>query len=196
MYGIARSVRTKTNGQQKLNKPSQRLDAVSKARQAFVMARTTLEQRLRDQMREELSNLQTQIDIAVRYALDSGESKASILRAMGTKDFRTLQASLDRTESVAEIVGADPLGETYSVSDVDFDNRILYVNYVNHGEEKYNGIASFDIKELDDGKLLLLARESLWNEDYTKRNDAVAVLDGKTDGYYYDEAVAWLSSRS
>lgn len=174
-----------------MNKPSQKLDAVSKARQAFILARTTLEQRLRDQMREELANLQTQIDIAVRYALDSGESKASILRAMGTKDFRTLQASLDRTESVSAIEGADPLSDVYELRD-----GLLYVKYVNHGEEKYNGTASFDIKELDDGKLLLIARESLWNKDYTVRNDAVAVLDGKTDGYYYDEAVAWLSSRS
>jgi predicted PP-loop superfamily ATPase len=62
---------------------SARLSAVNKAKQAYVMAKTTLEQRLREQMREELSNLQTQIDIAVRYAYDSGESKADILRAMG-----------------------------------------------------------------------------------------------------------------
>jgi hypothetical protein len=170
-----------------MSKLSQRLDAVAKAKQAYVLARTTLEQRLREQMREELSNLQTQIDIAVRYAVDAGESKASILRALGTKDYNTVKASLDRTSGVAEIVGADPLGDVYSL----FDN-VLYVNWQNHGAEKYNGRATFDIKRLDDGKVLLIGREPLWNDDYTVRNDAIAVLDGRTDGYYYEEVVAWL----
>lgn len=172
-----------------MNKPSQKLDAVSKARQAFILARTTLEQRLRDQMREELANLQTQIDIAVRYALDSGESKASILRAMGTKDFRTLQASLDRTESVSVIEGSDPLHDVYKLID-----GVLYVNWLNHGDDKFNGTATFDIVKTDDGKTLLFARESLWNDDYTVRNDAVALLDGQNDGKYYEEVIAWLSS--
>jgi len=170
-------------------KLSTNLDAVAKARQAFVVARTTLEARLREQMRVELTNLQTQVDIAVRYAFDSGESKASIMRAMGTKDYNTMNASLERTQGVAQIVGADPLADVYKVMD-----GILYVTYVNHGPDKFNGSASFEIKELEDGKTLLLSRDSLWNEDYTVRNDAVAVLDGKLDGYYYEEVIAWLKT--
>jgi hypothetical protein len=174
-----------------MTKLSQKLDAVAKAKQAYVLARTTLEQRLREQMRDELSNLQTQIDIAVRYAVDAGESKASILRALGTKDYNTVKASLERTQGVAEIVGADPLGDVYSM----FDN-VLYVNWRNHGVEKYNGHATFDVKALDDGKLLLIGREPLWNEDYTIRNDAIALLDGRTDGVYYEEVVDWVLEQS
>jgi hypothetical protein len=174
-----------------MTKLSQKLDAVAKAKQAYVLARTTLEQRLREQMRDELSNLQTQIDIAVRYAVDAGESKASILRALGTKDYNTVKASLERTQGVAEIVGDDPLGDVYSM----FDN-VLYVNWRNHGVEKYNGHATFDVKALDDGKLLLIGRESLWNEDYTIRNDAIALLDGRTDGVYYEEVVDWVLEQS
>ena len=94
-----------------MSKLSTRLDAVAKARQAYVVARTTLEQRLREQMRLELTNLQTQVDIAVRYAFDAGESKAAIMRAMGTKDYNTMNASLERTQGVAEVVGTDPLAE-------------------------------------------------------------------------------------
>lgn len=176
------------------NKLSQKLDAVSKAKQAYVLARTTLEQRLRDEMRSELANLQTQIDIAVRYAVDAGESKAAILRALGTKDYNTVKASLERTAGVAEVVGADPLADVYFVMHTPEGDR-LDVNYVNHGPDKFNGQASFDIKTLEDGKILLLAQDSLWNENYTVRNDAVAVLDGKLDGYYYEEAVAWLYSQ-
>ena len=170
-----------------MSKLSKNLDAVQKARQAFVVARTTLEARLREQMREELTNLQTQVDIAVRYAFDSGESKASIMRAMGTKDYNTMNASLERTQGVAQIVGADPLADVYTLVD-----DLLYVNYVNHGVDKFNGQATFEVKHLDDGGILLLSRDSLWNEDYTVRNDAVAVLDGKTDGFYYEEAIEWI----
>lgn len=165
-----------------------RLDAVSKARQAFVLARATLEQRLREQMREELNNLQTQIDIAVRYAYDSGESKASIMRALGVKDFNTMQGSLDRTQSVAEVVGADPLANVYRV-----DGDMLYVSYRGHGSWNYTGDAQFRIKRLDGGGILFLSETPLWSEDYTVRNDAVVALDGRTDNEYYEEAVAWLS---
>lgn len=168
---------------------SARLDAVSKAKQAYMLARTTLEARLREQMRKELANLQTQVDIAVRYAVDAGESKASILRALGTKDYNTLNASLERTQGVAEVVGADPLGNVYTL-----DDDVLKVRYVNHGTQQYNGEASFDIKRLDDGKILLLSRDSLWSEDYTVRNDAVMALDGRSDGEYYDEVIKWISS--
>ena len=174
-----------------MTKLSTRLDAVAKARQAYVVARTTLEQRLREQMRLELTNLQTQVDIAVRYAFDAGESKASIMRAMGTKDYNTMNASLERTTGVAEIVGADPLADVY-----DIRHGSLFVTYVNHGPDKFNGSASFEMKELEDGRLLLLALDSLWNEDYTVRNDAVALLDGKTDGYYYEEVIAWLNTQT
>lgn len=173
-----------------MTKLSARLDAVQKAKTAYVVARTTLEARLREQMRAELANLQTQIDIAVRYAVDAGESKANILRALGTKDYGTINASLERTQGVAEIVGADPLADVYSVLD-----NVLYVNWVNHGDDKFNGKATFDIVKTDDGKTLLFARERLWNEDYTVRNDAVAVLDGQTDGKYYDEVIAWLGQQ-
>lgn len=173
-----------------MSKLSKNLDAVSKARQAFVLARTTLEARLREQMREELTNLQTQVDIAVRYAYDAGESKASIMRAMGTKDYNTMNASLERTQGVAQIVGADPLADVYSIR-----HGSLFVNYVNHGPDKFNGQASFEMKELEDGRILLLALDSLWNDDYTVRNDAVAVLDGRTDGYYYEEVVDWLQTK-
>lgn len=169
---------------------SARLDAVSKAKRAYVMAKTTLEARLREQMRSELANLQTQIDIAIRYAVDSGESKADVLRALGTKDYNTLKSSLERTHGVAEIVGADPLANVYSL-----DRDVLEVRYVNHGTQKYNGEAFFSVKRLDDGKILLLSSTPLWSDDYTVRNDAVMALDGKSDGEYYEEVVAWIQAQ-
>jgi len=165
-----------------------RLDAVSKSKQAYVLAKSTLEQRLREQLKDELSNIQTQMDIAVRYAFDAGESKADILRALGTKDYGTLNASLERTASVAEVVGRDPLDDIYTM----LSDNVLVARYKNHGPNGYSGEAQFEVKFLDDGSVLLLAETSLWSDDYRTRNDVVAVLDGVKDGFYYDEVCGWL----
>jgi nuclear transport factor 2 (NTF2) superfamily protein len=164
---------------------STRLDAVRKARQAFLIAKATLEQRLRDEMARELWNLQTQIDIAVRYAYDSGETKANILRSLGTKNFRTVSKSLERTSNVAELVGESP----YSWSDKD----TVTVSYDNYGPSEYSGEASFVVKKLDDGRYLFLGLDPLWSDDYKVRNDVVAAIDGKTDGFYYEDLCQWLA---
>jgi hypothetical protein len=169
---------------------SAKLDSVAKSKQAYVVAKTTLEQELREKVRKELSNLQTQIDIAVRYAVDAGESKASILRALGTSDYGTINASLERTHGVAQAVGADPFAGVYKR-----DGDDLEVTYINHGPDKFNGRALFHIENWDDDTVFLVGVTPLWTDDYTVRNDAVAVLDGKTDGYYYEEVVTWMSQQ-
>jgi hypothetical protein len=164
-----------------------RLSAVNKAKQAYVVAKTNLEQRLREQMREELANLQTQIDIAVRYAYDGGESKRDIGRALGTSNYNTINESLERTNGVVEIIGDSP----YSWSDKD----TVTVSYDNHGPSEYSGEASFVVKKLDDGRYLFLGLDPLWSDDYKTRNDVVAALDGKTDGFYYEELVEWITQK-
>lgn len=154
-------------------------------------AKSTLEHRLREQLNKEMSNLQTQIDIAVRYAYDSGETKANILRALGTKDFNTVVRCLERTSAVAEIVGESPLDSIYSWLDKDTVRAV----YKDHGPNNYSGEASFVVKKLDNGSYLFLSLDSLWSEDYKTRNDIVAALDGKTDGHYYEELVSWVTRR-
>ena len=163
-----------------------KLDGVSKAKQAYVIARSTLEARLREQMRTELANLQTQVDIAVRYAVDAGETKADVLRALGTKDYNTLKASLDRTQAVKEIKGTNPLDSVYSL-----DDGVLTVTYVSHGHAKISGTAQFEVAEID-GRVFLRSQSPLYNKDYSERNDVVGWLDGRTDGEYYNEVAQWL----
>jgi len=168
---------------------SARLSAVNKAKQAYVMAKTNLEQKLREQMREELSNLQTQIDIAVRYAYDSGESKRDIGRALGTSNYNTINESLGRTSGVTEVTGDDPYNEIFTMMDSD----TVVVSYDRHGPSQYSGEASFTVKKLDDGSYLFLSLDPLWSDDYRTRNDVVAVLDGVKDGFYYEELCEWIS---
>ena len=164
-----------------------KLDAVSKAKQAYVIARSTLEARLREQMREELANLQTQVDIAVRYAVDAGEKKADVLRALGTKDYNTLKASLDRTHAVTQIKGVNPLDSVYTLI-----GDVLTVRYKNHGHANITGTADFEVSKID-GKVFLRSQSALYNEDYSERNDVVGWLDGRLDGEYYQEVTQWLS---
>jgi hypothetical protein len=170
---------------------SARLTAVNRAKGNYVVAKTSLEQRLREQMKEELNNLQTQIDIAVRYAYDSGEKKSDILRALGTKDYNTLNLSLERTQTVTDFTVQNPYAMIYSWSDKD----TVTVSYDNHGPSEYSGEASFVVKKLDDGRYLFLALDPLWSDDYKTRNDVVAALDGKTDGFYYEELVEWITQK-
>jgi hypothetical protein len=164
-----------------------RLDAVSKSKQAYVIAKTTLEQRLREQMREELANLQTQIDIAVRFAVDAGEKKSDILRALGTKDYNTLKASLERTQAVSEIVGVNPLDSVYR-----YNGGTLTVVYNNHGPQEISGYAEFTVKTMDDKSVWFMAVTPLWDDAYAVRNDVVAAFDGKQHGFYYEEALGWI----
>jgi hypothetical protein len=166
-----------------------RLDAVSKAKQAYVLAKTTLENRLREQMRAELANLQTQIDIAVRFAVESGETKADVLRALGTKDYNTLKASLERTQGVAEIAGENPLDSVYGLYEF---NQKLYARYDNHGPLGISGEANFHVRKMDDGSIWFMSIDPLWKEDFTVKNQVVAALDNKQDGYYYEEALGWV----
>lgn len=169
-----------------------KLDAVTKAKGAYVLAKSTLEARLRDELREELRKLNSQLDIAIRYAYDDGHSKAEILRALGTKDFYTLKNSLERTQGVVEEVGVSPLDSVYSIDAV---TRQLWVRYDAHGPMEITDDAVFDVKVMDDGSTWFMAATPLWSEDYTVRNDIVAALDGKQDGYYYEEALAWVNGK-
>jgi len=167
------------------------LDAVTKAKTAYVTAKTTLEARLREQLRSELSSMQAQIDYAIRVAFEAGESKAEIMRALGTKDYHTLNASLERTESMEHVEGDDPLAQVYSL-----DGDVLTVNYVNHGPRSITGEAQFAYRKLDDGSRMLFAMTPMYNEDWSVRNEVVSVLDQQQDGFYYEEALHWLTNSS
>ena len=168
------------------------LDAVMQAKQRYVIAKTTLEQRLRDELNKQLDLIKAQVDVAIRYAHDSGANKDEILRALGTKDYRTVYDSLERTQGVERVEGIDPLDSLYTY---DPNESTLIVKYDNHGPLDVTGVAGFTIKKMDDGTVWFMAQDRLWSDDYTVRNDVVAALDGKQDGFYYDEAMAWLRGK-
>ena len=169
---------------------SVRLDAVARAKSAYVTARLGLEHELREKMRSDLANLNTQIDIAVRLATEAGESKAAILRALGTKDYGTINASLERTQGVTDIVGVNELDSTYSLA-----GDVLTVQYMSHGPKAITGTATFNVSWFDSERVFLQGNESLWNHSYTIRNDVIANLDGVNGGEYYEEVKTWLKEK-
>jgi hypothetical protein len=174
----------------KLKKQSAYLDAVTKARTELVLAKATLEAKLREQLERDLANMQTRVDLAVRYAYDNGHSKAQILQAMGSKYYGIVNDSLERTEGVDEVRGVHPLASVYTY---DRDAMTLTVRYDNHGPQRITGNAEFFVVTLEDGSMLFNANQSLWNHDYTVKNDVVAVLSNIQDGFYYEEAVQWVT---
>lgn len=175
------------------NKPSAYLDAVTRARSELVLAKTTLESRLRDELEKNLANMQARLDLAVRYAYDSGHSKAQILAAMGTRYYGIVNEMLERTEGHEEIKGRDPLDMVYSY---DSNTGEFVANYKSHGPDEITGEATFQYKVLADGTKWFFSKDPLWSADFTTRNDVVAVLDNRQDGYYYEEAISWLTNTS
>ena len=171
------------------SKTSAYLDAVTKARTELVMARATLESRLRQELEERLSNMEAQLDIAVRYAYDNGHSKGQILSAMGAKYYGMVNESLERTEGVVEVKGVSPLDSVYSF---DFDTGEFTAVYHKHGSQGISGSATFDFRILDDGTKWFMSKTPLWSEDWTVRNEVVAALDNKQEGEYYEEALEWV----
>ena len=170
-------------------KTSAYLDAVTKARSELVMARATLESRLRQELEEKLANMEAQLDIAVRYAYDNGHSKGQILSAMGAKYYGMVNESLERTEGVVEVKGVSPLDSVYTF---DLYTGEFTAIYDKHGPEQITGSATFDFRILDDGTKWFMSKTPLWNEDFTIRNDVVAALDNRQGGDYYEEALEWV----
>jgi hypothetical protein len=132
----------------------------------------------------------------VRFAYEAGESKANILRSLGTKDYNTVKYSLERTSAVTIVEGEDPLDKVYHyfVAE-DSGDKLVTVIYDSHGPSNITGTATFEVKKMDDGSTWFMSRHPLWNDDYTVRNEVVAALDGKQDGYYYDEAVRYVNGK-
>lgn len=72
-------------------------DRIRQAKRDLVDFKRDAESILRAELANRIATRQKIVDDAVRAAYDYGLSKAAIGRALGTKDYRTVQATLDRT---------------------------------------------------------------------------------------------------
>ena len=74
-------------------------DRIRQAKRDLMDFKRDAESILRAELANRVATRQKIVDDAVRAAYDYGLSKAAIGRALGTKDYRTVQATLDRTAS-------------------------------------------------------------------------------------------------
>lgn len=126
------------------------------------------------------------LDLAVRDAFDDGNKKEWIKQAYGTRDFNTIQKILDRTPSTRAVQAEAEIQSAYSLDEFGY----LVVNYVDHGPENANGTGRFEVIDLGEGEQPLMSYVDIDKDG----GDAVRFLDGRDEGFYFEEAMAWLEA--
>lgn len=159
------------------------LDNVASAAKAKRDLEKTLEARLRAEMAVQLEDADAAIVAAVAEAIRDGSKKAAIGRAIGTKDYNTYNAYIKRALNVM------PTGsKTASGAVIEQHGAFLYV--------EYNGWhADFTVAKLDGG-IIFSTGESLWNDDYSQKNEVVDLLDVRDDTWLYDEVLDWYTKNA
>ena len=152
------------------------LAELEERRSAFRHFRSQVDEDLRRLRIERLAAEQQAIDHLVFKAAAEGASLGAIKRAYGTKDHRTISdlvrdhsAEIEALKKAAVDAVSNP-PEWLSVFDPTGFNVTL-------GEH----MASFAASTMEDGLFLYTTANPLWNEDFTIKNEAVALLDGKTE---------------
>lgn len=118
--------------------------AVNKVRRAsdeYRNARDTLERQLRDELQQKLVSLMAVRDNEVRIAYAMGVKKATLKRAIGSKDHNTLQNILS--------IGGALLPENQMITWSGLDTFVLnYVDYL--GERVYGSLECSIVTDSDD----------------------------------------------
>lgn len=177
--------------------PSKEADFLKEAVEDFTELKNELEEKLRKQMQKELANASLQVDIAAAAFCRAGGAKIAAGRLMGTKDYNTYKASIERGNAVL----GEPAHEVHKDAenapaetnwDADFDwigdgtEPLLRVTYL-------GDTAEFEVVSVD-GSLMFDSKTELWDDGYTKRNEAASGLDGVFFGNLYDQAVEFVKN--
>lgn len=150
------------------------LQDLAERRYAFRAYRTNVDEELRKLRAEKLGAEQASIEHIVVKAMAEGATLGQVKRAYGTKDHRTIAnivaARASEIEAVreAQVEQEEPKDDWF----------ILGMGHVSVFLD--DARATFTWSEVD-GLLMFSTDEPLWDSDYTIRNEAVALLDGKTE---------------
>lgn len=168
---------------------TQALAVVEERANQFRNKAKTLEAQVRAQLKAELQEVQTAVDIAAATAYRAGASKAAVGRALGSQDYNTYNDSIERGLSV---VGN---GST---------NSGLIMETYWHGNEQWVDVirgseaATFKVGFTDDESESpwLIAITDLWSDEYTVKNQLVAELDMETGGDLFNEVMKYVMQNS
>ena len=118
------------------------VNKVRKASDEYRIARDTLERQLREELTQRLGQLQAIRDNDVRIAFAMGVKKATLKRAIGSKDHNTLQNIL----TMGGVIGGLPESEMVSWNGVD----AFTVNFVDYLGERVYGQLFCEVVYTDD----------------------------------------------
>lgn len=143
-------------------------------RTTYKAYRAGVEAELRQIRQEKLSAELASIEHLVVRAMAEGATLGQVKRAYGTKDHRTISTIVSARASEIDALkaGQAPAGKPKAGWFTILDNSVR----LREGSSQ----ALFTWHEVD-GKLMFLTEEPLWNEDFTIKNEAVALLDGKAE---------------
>lgn len=149
------------------------LSELEDRRAAFKVYREKVEEELRLKRIEMLGAEQASIEHIIVRAMANGATIGQVKKAYGTKDHRTIAtivtARADEIEAVRRAaVEKKPAPNWFELYD---GHATVTVG---------NDSADFEWSEVD-GDIMFFSGTPLWNDDFTIRNEAVALLDGKTE---------------
>ena len=149
------------------------LQELSERRVAYRAYREQVEEELRQLRIEKLAAEQANIEHLVAKAAAAGGTTGQIKRAYGTKDHRTVADILARRASEIKALRN---------AEVEKQNDTSWFTFTDDGISVRIGDseALFTYVYVDD-QMMLTTETPMWNDDFTQRNEAVALLDGKTE---------------
>lgn len=151
------------------------LKELRERREAYRLFREDVEADLKRQRQERLAAEQLGIEQLIIKAASEGATQGEIKRAYGTKDHRTISSVINAhgpeiaamRKARAKVLSGMPDWLTF----VDYGFQVVIGE---HGSD-------YTFSEMDDGTFLFSSTELLWNDDYSIKNEAVELLDGKTE---------------
>lgn len=158
------------------------LQQLAERRLSFKAYRETIEEELRQLRLQKLAAEQASIDHLVAKAMAEGATLGQVKRAYGTKDHRTIANIV--ASRAAEIEAIRQSRITAKAKTDDWFQLDEAEAYVTIGEHR----AYFTWSEVD-GEYMFTTDAPLWNDDYTIKNEAVALLDGKTESESEEAAI-------
>lgn len=152
------------------------LQELAERRLAFKAYRTQVEEELRQLRTEKLAAEQSSIEHIVVKAMAEGATLGQVKKAYGTKDHRTISTMVANRASEIQAVRDAKVEESKTVGPDWYFLRDDGTFRIIIGEQ----IADYDWFMVDD-LMMFNTEENPWNDDYSIRNEAVALLNGKTE---------------
>lgn len=149
------------------------LEQLAERRLSFRAYRDAVDEELRRLRATKLAAEQANIEAIVVKAAAEGATTGQLKRAYGTKDHRTITDILQRRgaeiEALTKAKAEKAAGtDWFTITD---DGIVVIIE----------GSTALFTYTYVDNEVMLTTSTPLWNEDFTERNEAVALLDGQSE---------------